>query len=98
MSAQSRLSEEEAALYDRQIRLWGLEAQARLKKSKILLLGLSPISGEIIKNIVLCGVNALTLCDDKLVSITDIDSCFLFEGSQLNAEVHFVVLYYVLFI
>ncbi|VDL50586.1 unnamed protein product [Hymenolepis diminuta] len=86
MSAQSRLSEEEAALYDRQIRLWGLEAQARLKKAKILLLGLSPISGEIIKNIVLCGVNTLTLCDDKLVTITDIDSCFLFEESHLNAE------------
>ncbi|VDM17863.1 unnamed protein product [Hydatigera taeniaeformis] len=60
------ISEEEAALYDRQIRLWGLEAQSRLKKTKLLLIGLSPIAAEIIKNIVLCGVDTLTICDDKV--------------------------------
>nr|CDS28454.1 SUMO activating enzyme subunit 1 [Hymenolepis microstoma] len=86
MSTQDKLSEDEAALYDRQIRLWGLEAQARLMKMKILLIGLSPISGEIIKNIVLSGVNTLVLCDDKLVNRTDIDSCFLFEESHLNTK------------
>lgn len=89
MSKREKLSEEEAALYDRQIRLWGLEAQARLKNAKILLLGLSPVSGEIIKNIVLCGVNTLILCDDKRVSQADIENCFLFEESHLHAKVYF---------
>ncbi|KAL5111765.1 SUMO-activating enzyme subunit 1 [Taenia crassiceps] len=45
MSSQG-ISEEEAALYDRQIRLWGLEAQSRIKKAKLLLIGLSPVAGE----------------------------------------------------
>ncbi|KAM7541244.1 hypothetical protein Aperf_G00000035107 [Anoplocephala perfoliata] len=86
MSEVEKLSEEEAVLYDRQIRLWGVEAQARLKNAKILLLGLSPVSGEIIKNIVLCGINTLVLCDDKCVSQSDIESCFLFEESHLHAK------------
>ncbi|CDS40849.1 SUMO activating enzyme subunit 1 [Echinococcus multilocularis] len=83
MSSQD-ISEEEAALYDRQIRLWGLEAQAKLKKAKLLLIGLPPVAAEIIKNIVLCGVDTLTLCDDKVVDQNDIEQCFLYEGRHRN--------------
>ncbi|VEL14374.1 unnamed protein product, partial [Protopolystoma xenopodis] len=55
------ITEEEAALYDRQIRLWGLDAQNKLKGSRILILGMSGLAAEISKNIVLAGVSCLTI-------------------------------------
>lgn len=58
------LTGEEAALYDRQIRLWGLEAQRKLASSHILLAGAacSPLGQEIAKNVVLAGVARLAMC------------------------------------
>lgn len=94
MSTQD-ISEEEAALYDRQIRLWGLEAQSRLKKAKLLLIGLSPVAGEIIKNIVLCGIDTLTICDDRVVNQDDIEQCFLYEGCHRGQMV--VLMFFVYF-
>lgn len=87
--AHEQISEEEAALYDRQIRLWGLEAQNRLKKSKLLIIGVSPLAGEIVKNIVLSGINTLVLCDSNTVKDNDVENCFLFEKSQIGKMVVF---------
>ncbi|KAG9331545.1 hypothetical protein JZ751_018856 [Albula glossodonta] len=50
------ISEEEAAQYDRQIRLWGLDAQKRLRGSKVLLVGLCGLGAEVAKNLILAGV------------------------------------------
>lgn len=57
------LTTAEAELYDRQIRLWGLEAQRRLAASAILLAGdvTGLLAHEIGKNLVLQGVARLKL-------------------------------------
>ena len=34
------LGEKQAELYDRQIRLWGVEAQAKMQSSKVLICGI----------------------------------------------------------
>ncbi len=83
----SAITEEEAALYDRQIRLWGLEAQSRLKNARILLVGVSPLSSEVVKNIVLAGVHSLTLADSKEVSETDLNANFLLKKSSMGQPV-----------
>lgn len=62
------ISEEEAAQYDRQIRLWGLDAQKRLRGSRVLLAGLGGLGAEVAKNLILAGVKGLTLLDHELVS------------------------------
>jgi len=62
------LTEEEAAIYDRQIRLWGVEAQQRLRKARILLVGLNGLGNEVCKNILLAGIQHLTMLDDKTLS------------------------------
>ena len=62
------ISEEEFAQYDRQIRLWGLEAQKRLRQAKVLVAGLGGLGSEVVKNVVLAGVKAITLLDDKDVT------------------------------
>ncbi|XP_041663849.1 SUMO-activating enzyme subunit 1 [Cheilinus undulatus] len=62
------ISEEEAAQYDRQIRLWGLDAQKRLRGSKVLLAGLGGLGAEVAKNLILAGVKKITLLDHEQVS------------------------------
>ncbi|XP_057368697.1 SUMO-activating enzyme subunit 1-like [Daphnia carinata] len=60
------ISEAEAALYDRQIRLWGLEAQKRLRAARVLLIGLGGLGAEIAKNLTLSGIKSLTLLDHRV--------------------------------
>ncbi|KAJ8369116.1 hypothetical protein SKAU_G00091440 [Synaphobranchus kaupii] len=62
------ISEEEAAQYDRQIRLWGLDAQKRLRGSRVLLIGLRGLGAEVAKNLILAGVKGLTLLDHEKVT------------------------------
>lgn len=62
------ITEDEAALYDRQIRLWGLDAQKRLRASRVLLVNIGGLGAEVAKNLVLAGVGALTVCDCSTVT------------------------------
>ncbi|KAG8553110.1 hypothetical protein GDO81_003274 [Engystomops pustulosus] len=78
------ISEEEAAQYDRQIRLWGLEAQKRLRQSKVLLVGLGGLGAEVAKNLILAGVKGLTLMDHKQVSGEDSHAQFLIPTGSLG--------------
>ncbi|XP_003485941.1 SUMO-activating enzyme subunit 1 [Bombus impatiens] len=71
------LTDHEAELYDRQIRLWGLESQKRLREAKILLIGLNGYGAEIAKNIILAGVKAITFLDHRNVTVQDRCSQFL---------------------
>ncbi|EZA51764.1 hypothetical protein DMN91_004446 [Ooceraea biroi] len=70
------LTDAEAELYDRQIRLWGLESQKRLRAAKILLIGLDGFGAEIAKNIILAGVNSITFLDHR--DVTKLDRCSQF--------------------
>ncbi|KAF8560618.1 hypothetical protein P879_07986 [Paragonimus westermani] len=78
------ISEEEAALYDRQIRLWGLEAQNRLKHSRILLQGVTPLSAEIAKNLVLAGIASMTIVDDRVATAEDVLNNFLIPHDAIG--------------
>ena len=54
-----KLTEEQKARYDRQIRVWGAEAQSRLQNAKVLVVGLNGLHPELVKNIVLAGVSVV---------------------------------------
>lgn len=71
------LTEHETALYDRQIRVWGADAQRRLSKCHILVSGLKGTVVEFCKNIVLAGVGSLTLNDDRTVTEELLSANFL---------------------
>ncbi|OMO84159.1 UBA/THIF-type NAD/FAD binding protein [Corchorus capsularis] len=71
------LTEQETALYDRQIRVWGADAQRRLSKSHILVYGMKGTVSEFCKNIVLAGVGSVTLVDDRLVTEEALSANFL---------------------
>lgn len=63
MASDDPLSKEETQLYDRQLRLWGVQSQQRLQQSKVALIGLNAVQSEIAKNIILAGLNELTIFD-----------------------------------
>lgn len=71
-----KLSEDEIALYDRQIRLWGLAAQTNMRIAKVLLVNIGSIGTEVAKNIVLSGIGHLTVLDSHIVNETDLGSQF----------------------
>lgn len=79
------LTEQETALYDRQIRVWGVDAQRRLSKSHILVSGLRGTAIEFCKNIVLAGVGSLALNDDRPVTEEALSANFLIpsDGEKL---------------
>jgi len=65
------ISEGEVAVYDRQLRLWGVQAQQRLLKAKVLIWGLEGSSVEVCKNLVLAGVS-LVIRDHRSVASSDV--------------------------
>lgn len=65
------ISEGQVQVYDRQLRLWGVQAQQRLLNSKVLVWGLSGTNVEVCKNLVLAGVS-LTVRDHRLVESADV--------------------------
>eukprot|EP00892_Ulva_mutabilis_P006813 jgi/Ulvmu1/4503/UM002_0229.1 len=69
------LTDEQAAIYDRQIRIWGAGVQRRLMDAKVLVLGCTPLAAEVTKNFILAGVGSLTLVDDTPVD--DVPMTFL---------------------
>lgn len=81
-----RLTEDEITLYDRQIRLWGMAAQARMRSAKVLLIGLGSVGTEICKNIVLSGLGFLTILDDGIVSEQDLSSQFFVSAQDVGCK------------
>ncbi|KAK9835508.1 hypothetical protein WJX74_002008 [Apatococcus lobatus] len=59
------LTEAEAAVYDRQLRVWGVETQKRLNAAKVLIIGCSGLAAETAKNIVLAGLGSLSIMDSR---------------------------------
>lgn len=74
---------EESELYDRQIRLWGVEAQKRIQNSKILMVGVGGLGAEVVKNLVLAGLSA-TIVDGAEVSEADLASNFFLDEEDIG--------------
>lgn len=80
------LTEEEASRYDRQMRLWGLEAQQRMRNATILVIGLQGTATETIKNIVLAGIGRLIIVDNRKVSEVDLGAGFFFRDEDVGRK------------
>ncbi|KJZ72830.1 hypothetical protein HIM_07774 [Hirsutella minnesotensis 3608] len=77
------VSADEIALYDRQIRLWGMAAQAKIQGANILLITMRALGNEIAKNLVLAGIGSLTILDGSPVTEADFGAqFFLAEGGE----------------
>ncbi|CAI5742399.1 unnamed protein product [Hyaloperonospora brassicae] len=85
MAEQATFTAAEAAVYDRQMRLWGVEAQKRLQSSHVLVSGLSVLGSELVKNLVLAGIS-VTLHDSQLVTQEVVASQFFLSETDVGKK------------
>jgi ubiquitin-like 1-activating enzyme E1 A len=78
------MSADEIALYDRQIRLWGVAAQEKIRSANILLVGLNGLGAEITKNLMLAGVGTLTILEHQVVADHDLGTQFFVTQEQVG--------------
>ncbi|KAI3337345.1 hypothetical protein HD806DRAFT_528915 [Xylariaceae sp. AK1471] len=78
------MSADEIALYDRQIRLWGMQAQQKISAANILLISTKALANEIAKNLVLAGIGSLTIIDDQLVTEADLGAQFFLSQENVG--------------
>jgi hypothetical protein len=79
------ISDKEAELYDRQIRLWGVEAQQRLRGASVFIVGLSALGAEVTKNLVLAGFS-VTLVDAAPATARDLGAQFFLDASSVGTS------------
>ncbi|CAA7404688.1 unnamed protein product [Spirodela intermedia] len=79
---EEELTAQETAVYDRQIRVWGVDAQKRLSKSHVLVSRITGAAVEFCKNVVLAGVGSVTLMDDRTVTEDAIQANFLIPPDE----------------
>jgi ubiquitin-activating enzyme E1 len=72
-------------LYSRQLYVMGHEAQKRMAKSDVLIVGLNGLGVEVAKNVILAGVKSVTLHDDALASYTDMSAQFYISESDVGS-------------
>lgn len=85
--SEKELSTAEAELYDRQIRLWGIESQEKLRAANVLLIGVRGLGSEIAKNILLSGINSLTILDDGKVTQAELLKNFLLDRNSEGQKI-----------
>ncbi|ORY16172.1 hypothetical protein BCR34DRAFT_622545 [Clohesyomyces aquaticus] len=78
------ISADEIALYDRQIRLWGVQAQEKIRTANILLVSIKALANEVAKNLVLAGIGSITLADHELVTEDDLGAQFFVSEADVG--------------
>ncbi|KAI4654573.1 uncharacterized protein J4E79_008447 [Alternaria viburni] len=79
-----KISADEIALYDRQIRLWGVAAQEKIRTANILLVSIKALANEVAKNLVLAGIGSITLADHEVVTEDDLGAQFLISDTDVG--------------
>ncbi|SPO25263.1 related to auxin-resistance protein [Ustilago trichophora] len=72
--------------YDRQLRLWASSGQSSLEKSRILVIGASALSAQILKNLVLPGIGSFVLLDEAIVNGADLGVNFFLQPGQSEGK------------
>eukprot|EP00954_Amorphochlora_amoebiformis_P025366 1372460-Amorphochlora_amoeboformis.AAC.1 len=78
------ISEEEVKLYDRQIRIWGMEAQRRMRNSRVCIVALQGTAVETIKNLVLAGVGELVILDEEKTTTRDLETNYFLTAADIG--------------
>lgn len=77
---------DEIALYDRQIRLWGVQAQEKIRNANILLITMKALANEIAKNLVLAGIHSITIVDHEVVTENDLGAEFFITEADVGTN------------
>ncbi|KAG8626670.1 hypothetical protein KVT40_005615 [Elsinoe batatas] len=80
------LESQEYSLYDRQIRLWGVKAQERIRSAKVLLVNVKATGTEIAKNLILSGIGSLTISDTDVVQENDLGAQYFLRTEDVGSS------------
>ena len=72
-------------LYSRQLYVMGHEAQRRMGASSVLICGLNGVGVEIAKNVILAGVQSVTLYDPEPAQWADLSAQFYLSAADVEA-------------
>ena len=78
------LTREELERYDRQLRKWGEEAQLKLKKTSILIVGLGGLGSPAAVYLTAAGVGRLILIDDETVELSNLNRQILYDETDIG--------------
>ena len=71
---------------DRNIRVFGLETQKKLLESEVLIMNLTPIMGELCKNLILSGAGICLFDNGSLINKTDFENSFFFNSNDVGKK------------
>lgn len=94
MATPTPLSADESAVYDRQLRLWGFKAQEHIRRADVLLVSMRALANEVAKNLVLTGINSLTVVDPERVRAEDLGAQFLLTEDDVGKNVSPLLSYF----
>ncbi|KPI86047.1 hypothetical protein ABL78_4885 [Leptomonas seymouri] len=78
--------------FDRQLRLWGADGQAALEAAHVVAIGVTPAIAETLKSLLLTGVPAVTLVDERVVTAEDVAANFFVPASSVGTPLATAVL------
>ncbi|XP_048874261.1 ubiquitin-like modifier-activating enzyme 1 isoform X1 [Brienomyrus brachyistius] len=81
MSANAEIDE---SLYSRQLYVLGHDAMSRMKSANVLISGMGGLGVEIAKNVILAGVESVTIQDEDVTEWEDLSSQFYLNESSLG--------------
>lgn len=67
------LSSEEIERYDRQIRVWGVRAQEKLKAAKVVIVGAGGLGSPVAYYLAAAGVGAIAIVDSENVELSNLN-------------------------
>ncbi len=73
-------------LYSRQISTYGMDLMLKLISMKVIIVGMKGLGLEISKNIILSGINTLSIFDNCICSISDLSSNFYIKEEDINIK------------
>ena len=83
MTAEAKDAVDES-LFSRQIYAIGMDAMKKLKASSVLISGMGGLGAEIAKDLILTGIDNITLLDDKVVEMADVGVNFCVSESDIG--------------
>jgi molybdopterin/thiamine biosynthesis adenylyltransferase len=78
------LTPEELERYDRQLRVWGVEAQERLRRSTALVVGVGGLGSPVATYLAATGVGRLVLVDPEVVELSNLNRQVLHWTTDLG--------------
>ncbi|AGT34535.1 MAG: HesA/MoeB/ThiF family protein [Thermofilum sp.] len=78
------LTKEELERYDRQIRVWGIEAQEKIKRAKVAVVGAGGLGSPVSYYLAAAGVGSLLIVDSEIIETSNLNRQILHWTSDIG--------------